>query len=157
MHLHYIILYYLLFIIYLPWLLEESGVPPRTQRVINQYISLRYPYHTSSQTGNTPHADHWAFHQSGSTATAKSACSSWQRIPWSSHLAWLVSSQITSAPYRNVPCVSLVTLKSHDQITWYHHHVKLSSGTPFRHASPLITRTATGRSHSLTSSEWHFA
>ena len=118
MHLHYIILYYLLFIIYLPWLLEESGVPPRTQRVINQYISLRYPYHTSSQTGNTPHADHWAFHQLGSTPAAKSARSSWQHIPWSSHLAWLVSSQITLAPYRNVPCVSLVTI----QITWLESH-----------------------------------
>lgn len=140
MHLYYS----LLFIIYLPWLLEESGVP--VQRVINHYIPLRYPYHTSAQTGNTPHADHWAFHQSDSTSAAKSARSSWQRIPWSSHLAWLVSSQITLPPYRLYCCIYSVTWPT---ITWYYFHViNMSSGTPFRHASPLITRTATG-SHSI--------
>ena len=131
MHLHYIILYYLLFIIYLPWLLEESGVPPRTQRVINQYISLRYPYHTSSQTGNTPHADHWAFHQSGSTATAKSACSSWQRIPWSSHLAWLVVTDHVGA----VSPVSSVLLYLSGHMT-LNHMIQISRECVLRHPIP---------------------
>ena len=151
----YYLYYHLLFIIYYCgfWKKTECRY---IQRVINKYMPLRYPNHTSSQTGNTPHADHWAFHQLGSTPAAKSARSSWQHIPWSSHLAWLVSSQITLAPYRNVPCVSLVTHSNHmTRVTWYYHHVKLSSGTQFRHASPLITRTATG-SHSTSSSAWSF-